>query len=286
MTMTAEGGSGPAAGLGAIPINAKVLFSYTEKVTGTSKGTGTVNITTDSMQISSSAMGMESVIKIQNGKATMLVNGQPMSIDAAGPRAAQIQQLASTKPRVVKRDPRGIETLVSGNPTSQKSWGDILVLPDHPVQVGETWEHVVTVRADVPAQFGGAPAPDLEMRFSYALKELINKKGRQIAVIEASGSGAMPAASGGLVQGMTQNFSGTANFDVGRGALISGTLNQDTSAKLNMQALAGQAPPAAQGSLPTAMKIEGTTEVKVAEAPVTPAKPAAKKAPVRRARKK
>jgi hypothetical protein len=92
LTLTPEG----AGGIGPLPIASKMSTSYTEKVAGTRQGTGTLNIKVESMLIDTNALGMASVIKMQNGKVTATMNGQPAPEGAPGLGAAK--SMVSTKP--------------------------------------------------------------------------------------------------------------------------------------------------------------------------------------------
>lgn len=279
LTISPEGG----AGLGPIPVAAKLQAVYTEKVAGTNQGTGTILVTLGSMLVDTNALGMSNVIKVQNGKVTTTVNGQPAPAGASGGLA---QGLAGSKPITLKRDPRGNVTDANGA-AAMVSGGigmTIAQLPDHPVKVGDSWDVDQKIRASVPGTPGGQAAPEIEVHFTHTLKELVSKGGKQFAIIESTGSGSTPADAPGPA--VNQNVTGTTRFDIDRGAVASGQYNMDLTMKLAAPALPGGA--AAQGA-PSSIKVDGIITMTLSELPIAPAsakKAPAKKAPAKRVRKR
>ena len=277
LTLTPEGGGGIAASLGPLPIASKMTTAYTEKVAGTRQGTGTLTIKVDSLLIDTNVMGRASVIKVQNGKTTATVDGQPAPEGALGGAANSL----STKPVTVKRDPRGLVTSESGGMPAGGAGASIAQLPDHPVKVGDSWEVVQQVAANLPGP-GGGIAPPLDVRFTHTLKEVVTKNGKQFALIESMGSGSTPADAAG--PSLNQSITGTTRFDIARGAVASGQYNMDISMKLGTAALPGGGAAGAGG--PSSVKIDGLIAMTLIETPATPAapakKPAAKKAKKRK----
>lgn len=277
LTISPEG----AAGLGPIPVTAKLQAVYTEKVAGTSQGTGTLLVTLSSMLMDTNALGMSNVVKVQNGKVTTTVNGQPAPAGAAGDMS---KSLGGNKPITLKRDARGSVTDANGA-AAMVSGGigmTIAQMPDHPVKVGDSWDVNQKIRASVPGTPGGQAAPEIEVRFTHSLKELVTKGGKQFAIIESLGSGSTPADAPGPA--VNQNVTGTTRFDIERGTVASGQYNVDLSMKIATPGLPAGA--AAQGA-PANLKVDGIIAMTLAEVPVTaPAAKAKKAAPKKRARKK
>lgn len=271
LTISPEG----AGGLGPIPFTAKLQAVYTEKVAGTNQGTGTILVTLGSMVIDTNALGLNNVVKVQSGKPTT-INGQPAPPGAGGEFA---RALASNKPLTLMRDPRGGMTDAEGSaPMPTGGIGmTIAQLPDHPVKVGDSWEVAQKIRASVPGAPGGQAAPEIEVRFTHTLKELVTKGGKQFALIESTGSGSTPTDTPGPA--VNQNITGTTRFDIDRGAVASGQYNMDLSMKVAAPALpAGAAP---QGA-PSSIKVDGIITMTLAELPVTPPAATAKKAPAKK----
>jgi hypothetical protein len=275
LTISPEG----AAGLGPIPVTAKLQAVYTEKVAGTNQGTGTLLVTLGSMLVDTNALGMSNIVKVQNGKVTTTVNGQPAP---AGSGGDMIKGLASNKPITLKRDARGGVTDANGS-AAMVTGGigmTIAQMPDHPVKVGDSWDVAQKIRASVPGTPGGQAAPEIEVHFTHTLKDLVTKGGKQFAIIESTGSGSTPADAPGPA--VNQNVTGTTRFDVARGAVASGQYNMDLSMKLATPGLPAGAP--SQGA-PSSIKVDGMIVMTLAEVPAAPA--AAKKAPAKkRARKR
>lgn len=281
LTLSPEG----AAGLGPIPVTAKMQAVYTEKVAGTNQGTGTILVSLGSMLVDTNALGMSNIVKVQNGKVTTTVNGQPAPAGASGDLA---KGLAGNKPITLRRDPHGSVTDANGA-TAMVTGGigmTIAQLPDHPVKVGDSWDITQKIRASVPGTPGGQAAPEIEVRFTHTLKDLQTQGGKQFALIESIGSGSTAADAPGPA--VSQNVTGTTRFDVARGAVASGQYNMDLSMKIATPGLpAGAAP---QGA-PASIKVDGMIAMTLTEVPLTPAstakKPAAKKpAAKKRARKR
>jgi hypothetical protein len=283
-TVTPEGGG---AGLGPMPITAKMQMLYAEKVAGERDGTGTLAWTLANMTQSYNVLGNTMVMKFANGKLANTMNGQPAP--AMGVDTAQMQaQLA--KPVMFRRTPRGEMTAVDGGTAPVGAGGlggpslSIAFLPDRPVQVGDTWETVQKVQASVPNPSAQVQIPEIEARFTHTLQRLESKDGKAFAIIESSGSGAAPEGVAGAVSG-TQNVSGTTRFDVTRGAVVSGQYTIDLGMSIPIGAGAAGAAQPPSGGVPQGMRIDGTIQMVVREevpAPVPTKKPAAKKPAAKR----
>jgi hypothetical protein len=278
LTLTPEG----AGGIGPLPITSKMVTAYSEKVAGAREGTGTITVTVNSMLIDTNALGMASVIKMQNGKITSTVNGQPAPEGAGGLGAAR--GLIATRPVTLKRDARGATVDNGGSPVANTGVGaNVAQLPDHPVKVGDSWDVVQKVRANLPGGPGGEAAPEIEVKFTHTLKEVLNAGGKQFAMIESIGTGSTPMDAPG--PSVTQNVTGTTRFDIARGAVASGKYNLDLSMKLATPGLPGGA--VGGGGSPTSVRVDGIIEMTLAEVPAAAAgkKPAPKK-PVRKSTRK
>lgn len=285
MTFTPNGGGG--GGLGPIPIGLNVLYASTEKITGTRQGTGTVAIKLNNLTLTANAMGQNQVIKMQNGKVTL--NGQPAPAGAGNP----LQQMTGSTDSVVKRDPQGNVTLVSGGGNQLAALGGggtagvFVQFSDKPVSVGEQWEVTQKVQAAVPGPLAGPAGgqlPQLEVKYTHILKQVVNKDGKRLAIITTTGAGGTPQEG---QNAMTQDVTGTSRFDIDRGVLVSGQYTINTSMRMASPQLGGAE---GQPGAPTGVQIDGMINLTVGEAPATAAKPAGKKPvgkrPVKKAAKK
>jgi hypothetical protein len=282
MTVTPEGGG---AGLGPIPMNIKIAFAQTEKVTGTRQGTGTIAVKLDSMTMGLDFVGINMVMKVLNGKATASVNGQPLKPGqpGVGGDLKSLEDLAKNV-AIVKRDPRGQITLVKGQGAGvgQVLGGASLGLaqmPDKPVKVGDSWDISQKIKPTVPGPTGSAGGgtarmADIDVQFTHTLRALEVKNGKQHAIIDSTGNGFLPETGEGPVQTMSQNFTGSTRFDVNAGAIVSGQYSVVVEATMS-QAIG--TPAGARGGGPN-MRMDGNIQVTFREAPATPAAPAKKPA--------
>lgn len=262
---------GGASAIGSIPVISKSVLAFTEKVTGTRKGTGTLSLALTSLVSNTDAFGTKVVNRFQNGKVSTSVNGAPAGQSQAA-AAAELAELK--KPAGFRRDPQGLTTPIgSGNNAFGQLFGStsftIVQLPSTPVKVGDSWETVQKIRPTVVT--GKVPflIPEIEFRYTHTLKRLDTRNGRQQALIESSGSGAPVGQEADTT--VNQSITGTTRFDIARGAVVSSQYN----------ILLGMSIPLPPGAVPAGadapngVRIDGTIDVVVAE---VPAAVAAKKA--------
>ena len=283
LTISPEGGGG--GGLGPIPLALTITTYYTEKVTGTNQGTGTLSTQLSTMNMVYNVFGTNAEMRYANGKVTSLVNGQPSPQAAGAPGMERLAQLR--KPVVVHKDPRGGVSMVTQGAAGTASPGvgelfgganvSVMTLPDHPVKVGDSWETTQQIQPNIPVPNGGASAvPMVEIKFTHTLKSLGTRNGKVYALIDSTGSGASPeGAPGGSVN---ENFTGTTRFDVARGAVASGKYNVEVSIKLPAATLGAVPPAGAPGAAaaPPNMRIDGSIQMVLMEAAPPAAKAGAK----------
>jgi hypothetical protein len=256
----------------------KTEMLYSEKVTGTSAGTGTLAWKLEGMSMNFNILGTNYGMTRKNGKWVSTLNGQPAPPGMAGPGAGAAPSMQTSA--TIKRGPRG-ET--SGPGGAAVSAGQLLggaalsssLLPDSPVKVGVSWETTQMVSPNVPGPAGAAaPAPPIEVKFTHTLKELQRRGSNVHALIESVGSGTAPEGTAG--SSASQSIMGTSRFDLTRGALVGGQYQVDLSVKAPLAALSG----GAAGGAGQTLNIDGTlkmTLVEAAPAPAKPAKPAPRK---------
>lgn len=290
VTVTPESGAG--AGFVIPPIAVNTQYVYTEKVAGEKEGTGTLSLAMTGMLMTTSVMGMDTVIKLVNGKTTATINGQPAA--GMGPGMGMLQNLFNSKPVTLKRDARGNAAagLAGANPGQLFGMAAMIgvSLPEGPVKVGDTWESTRRTAPSLPGPLAGsASAPDVEMKFTHSLQAVEVKNGKQFAIIESTGSPAPPIAAPGesTVDAANQSISTTTRFDVARGVLVSSRSSIEFSMRIGAPTLPGG--PAPSGAAPAAgqsLRVDGTIDLTVTELPTPPARPAAAQARRRPARKK
>ncbi|MGV3723822.1 MAG: hypothetical protein ACO1SX_23230 [Actinomycetota bacterium] len=275
LTVTPDGG-----GIGPLPISSKITTLYTEKVTGTRAGTGTLSARVDSFLVDTDALGNRLVGRLVKGKLTYTVNGQPAPEGGIG--AALSSGAEMSKPLTLKRNPLGVVT-EGGSPNAGGAGpGNTLAqFPERPLKVGDTWETSQPMGAGFAnGPLGGAGAA-LQATFTHTLKSLVTKDKRVFAMIESIG--ATTPMEGEAGPAIKQNISGISRFDVERGVLVGGQYSLDLSMKVGAPALLGGAGGGpAEGAAPPNMKVDGITSLTIQEIPNTPAKPAAKKPAVKK----
>jgi hypothetical protein len=295
MDMSLSMGGG---GLGPIPITMKMLMAYTEKVLGSRAGTGTLALKMDTMAMSFNAMGQQGSIKSQNGKVTTSFPGAPGGAGAMGgmpgANAEQFRALTAGKPVVLRRSALGATTgteALAGLPT--QSFGgagqSVVLLPDHPVRVGESWESSTTIRPGMggPLPPGVAPAGEVTIQMTHTLKAIQPRNGHRHAIIETVGTTSTGgAAAGGEAPSFNQEIQGTTRFDLDRGAIVGAQYEGMMSMGMTLPSggPGGADGPAAPGALAGGrMQIDGQLKLTLVEvpAPKAPARPA-KRRPARR----
>ena len=301
-------------GLGALPIASKMTYVYSEKVAGVKDNAATLAVKIESIASDTNVMGNSVQFRVANGKLSMTANGQPVNPEQLGPRAERLKQLTSTEAVMLRRSPQGDIAILQGNPTGPGQLlgaaSPVLVrFPDNPIRVGDSWEVEQTLQPSLPAPgVGNVPAGEFQFKFTHTLKSLDRVNGRQVAVIESAGVGTVPeGAAAGPLKDVQQNLVGTTRFDLGRGAVLSGSYTMDMAMRVDMPGAPGgpgqgapaappapprvegqPVPPDPSGPQPAApmgsFKMSGQIQVDLAEVPAAVVKPTrapAKKAPVR-----
>jgi len=276
MTVTPEGG-----GIGPIPVSSKVATIYSEKVTGTREGTGTLAAKFETFQVDADLLGNALAGRMVNGKLKYTINGQPAPEGGVG--AALAAGADVTRVLTLKRSALGAITEGAGPNAGGTGPGNTLVqFPEHPVKVGDSWETTQPVGSGIAS--GPVGAAVQQAKFTHTLKSLVTKDKRLFALVESLGASISPEDPTAPV--IKVNISGTTRIDVERGVLVGGQYSIDTSGKIGTAGFPGAGGGApADGAAAPSMKLDGITTLTVQEVPATAApaakKPAAKK-PVRK----
>jgi len=291
MTLTIDAGAGSS--FGPVPLGLNQTFAFSEKVTGTRQGAGTLIVALESLTLTSDVMGQKAVIKLQNGKVTSSLTGQNVGGAIPGANAKMLEEMIQTKPTTIRRGPTGstisgeapvpgMGSMLGGN-----SIASLIQLPESPVKIGDSWEtkQLIVPQVSGPlAAAGGIPA--VEMKLTHTLRDVVSKGGKRLAIIDTSGVGTpQTAGGGGPAPVLNQSFVGNTRFDVGRGAITSGQYTVEMDLKMPLPQLARPgAAPGGQGAAPTpgGLQIQGAYTIKLAEGAATPAK----KTPAKARRKK
>jgi len=208
------------------PMNMQMMFGGKGNAAATAKvvkkdayGGARLSVRLDNLGAAVDAMGQKIQMSFQKGKFSMSVNGQPMSKEKmpnmAGKQAIPFLQ----KPIEVKIGKRGqlMDIVVPG---MEKEWKQMMaqvkqmyggmdpmtlmrqtqiLLPDHPIAVGEGWNQHV----EVP--LAGGPPVVVDMNFTLDNLETVN--GKQIATLGVTGRQTMTNMDLGAMmkQGMAQS---------------------------------------------------------------------------------
>lgn len=261
-----------------VPVSAKGVVAMTARVIKQDAYGGTrLRVSMDSASVNVDVMGHKIQMALNNGKLTTLADGQkttPQKLpNLPGGQAIPFVQ----KPMEVKIGKRGqiMDIVVPGfekewkqmmeqvkkmsggmDPMTIMRQGQIL-LPDHPIGVGEGWNH----HLEVPLA-GGAP---MVMDMNFTLDSLETVNGKQIATLGVTGRETMTNIDLGTMmkQGMAQGgaqmpqippisgrmngefgISGKARFDVTAGTVDRYDFRVDINFSMNgtMPSPSGQQP--------------------------------------------
>lgn len=239
-----------------IPLPMNMDTVATQKVTAVeANGAATLTVTVESMKTTTNLLGQEMVIDA--GPKGVTLNGQPMDASAmpAGTGTAIAQVVG--RPFTMRLSPQGqlieAETRsgaappasVPGLNTNQVVGGNgFLLLPDHPVRVGESWQ------ARLPVQFplGAGAATEMQMTATSTLKSINTQGGRRVATIETKGQLGPTQAAGSSGKPL-QAYAATSLFDVDQGELLRSTAKVDLN--VDLSSLGRGAPAAGPGPTPT-----------------------------------
>jgi len=204
---------------GQMPLNGTVDGSYTIKTTSVSdQGVAAQQTTLGRMEVAMDLMGMPTTMVMENGQATVTVNGQPMELpkDMPGMSAfgAPIKTKVDTRGRVLDVDLSALGDLGSGFDPSMIQEINIL-FPDGAVSPGQTWSNVTKLPLKIKGQ-------SLELRISYAytFAGVEQYQGKDVARINFKGDGGLASQPGGAFDRIKQAFSGYELFDYNAGRAV------------------------------------------------------------------
>ncbi|MBI3911225.1 MAG: hypothetical protein HY320_09865 [Armatimonadetes bacterium] len=297
MAVSIEGG--PAGAPNQMPITMSGEASMLQHVSTVAKdGTGTVAASLDALKILMDLMGNSMVMRYQNGKFSMSMNGQNMPMPPGGagaPGMPGMDPKLLRQPFTMRISRLGkilsvkgpASTVMSSFPgtgqTGMGAGGFALQLPDHPLQVGEAWEE--TQQMNIPigppgAGLGRGVSMNMEMRAIHTLRKIIAKGMRRLAVIDTDASISVPESAGAgpiSITNMNTNVTGVTYFDIGRGEISSSKHDVNLSLAMGMDpgALGGQG----AGGQNASFSLDGSFNVTVTNTPVTaaPAKSAVRR---------
>lgn len=263
-TIQMEGGGQPGAPAGAgspqmsvsVNISADLQMGHAIKALAPGGAADVLTRVNDGeVRFNSPMAGGEQVVHVKNGQVTM-GDGEPQpgSQGQQGTQQAQMllqgllggekeMRVASTG-KVVSGQAAAsgsMQTLGQGTGLISQGTGGygLLVLPSRPVKPGDTWTDIQTVPG--AAGKNGAKGKPTTITTHYTFKELRERDGHKIAVIEQTSSVAMPPGGAGpmgmQVQRMKQEMHGTTEFDIDAGEVASGnyTLTTDSATTMSMQ---------------------------------------------------
>lgn len=295
------GGAGLAAG--GFPMEMDMVMEMHQRIKEVAAdGTATVAQQLQSMTMNNKIMGMLMVAKFEGGKFSMLMNGQPMQmpqgqgVNPAEAMKRAIDMKISRRGQVIGMEGAAREALqklfqgaqVSHAFGSGTMGAGMLVLPEAPLKVGQSWEEKSLMRLPAPALpgAGAAAAPPTEV--NYVVQNTLSKwepgaggTGR-FAVITTRSEATMPEmtitapkgaqkananAPGGFAMTMRdfkQTINGTVRFDPEAGVVRDGDYKMNLGMKMEMPfgAPPGADAPAA-GAKPM-MAMSGDLTIKVA----------------------
>lgn len=259
-----------AAAANPVPVMVRSVVAFSEKVMGTRKGTGTLQMPISSLVTTQEVAIIKAVVKYQNGKLTASVNGKPQPLSANSAGLAELKKAA-----VLRRDPQGKVTPVGkGSDAIGQLFGSssytLVQFPDKPVSVGDSWETVERIRPSVVGKRVPFVIPEIEFKYTHTFKGIQEKNGRKTALIETSGSGSTVGAEGGENM-LNQSVTGTTRFDIARGVVVSSQHNVILSLLLGVPSGGAAAQPGG------ALRLDGSMDVVVTEAAGKPAAAGAKK---------
>lgn len=195
-----------------MPLNGTVDGGYTIKTTSVSdQGVAAQETTLGRMQVSMDLMGLSTLIIIENGQASVTVNGQPMELpkDLPGMSAfgAPIKTKVDARGRVLKVDLSALGDLGSGFDPSVIQEINIL-FPEAAVSPGQTWSNLIKLPLKIKDQ-----ALELRISYTYTLVGIEQYQGRDVARINFKGDGGIASKPGGAFDRMKQTFAGYELFD-------------------------------------------------------------------------
>jgi hypothetical protein len=260
-----------------VPAKINTTMVGTRKVAEvTPAGEGVLSVTLDTAEMNASAIGLNIVVRGSNGKLTATLNDQALPAENLGPLLMGIDQVFG-KSFSLRMAPSGqLVDLKAGaegalGPLSglglQQMFSGVVVLPDHPVNPGDSWETKTSVA--LPAR-GGKPV-EVRTQTSNTLKSLAMKGGHQIATIETKGKPALAGEGAPDPAKFKLSFTTTSHFDVTEGQSLDAVMLWDVA----MDTEAIQGPP---GDTPPVVTLPGTSLTGKMKLVIGPAPPPGKPA--------
>ena len=201
----------------AMPLSVAIDGGMTVKTSAvTAAGVASQQTTMDHMNVSSSAMGIETQMTIEGGKTTILVNGQPMEMPQGMPGmdflAKPIKAKIDTRGRVVSLDMGGLNEMLGGFDPSTLSQMSV-AFPEGAAAPGQSW----STSSKVPIKVMGQ-GMELALNFTYTFVGMETYKGIDVARIDIKGTSQMRGtAANASLQNMKQTFNGYDYFDTAAG---------------------------------------------------------------------
>jgi hypothetical protein len=285
---------------GGIPMDMKMTMEAWQRVKEVAPdGSATVTQQLQAMNMTNTVMGMNVVLKLEDGKMSMTMNGQPFPLQPGG-QGADMAALMS-KGVDIRLTPRGqmieltgaareaVARMFQGSNISAMFGGGtlgagMLIMPESPVKPGESWTDKQLLRVPVQGGLGGPGGAQAQlMQVDYSVENTCSRiegdGDKRTAVIATKAKATIPetklefqadpknAGAAGLpvtIRSFTQNINGTVNFDLAAGYIRSGDYTVDMGMKMDLPF----APPggAADGAKPQ-VAMDGKMTMKVALLP-------------------
>jgi hypothetical protein len=262
------GGAGSPLAAGGFPMEMDLTLEMHQRIKEVAAdGTASVAQQVKSMAMNNKVMGQQMSSKFEGGKFTMLMNGQPMNLppgQAGNPgealnrtvemkisRRGQVHGLEGAAREALSRVFQGAYV---GHAFGTGTMGaGMVVLPDAPVKMGQSWEDKQIVRLPAPGMpgggGGGAPV-EVNYRVQNTLTKVEPAAGGagRLAVIATRAESTMPAMKvtppnaanppeGALSMTMRdfkQTVNGTVRFDPDLGIVRDGDYKVGLAVKMEM----------------------------------------------------
>jgi hypothetical protein len=299
--LPALGGAPGAPPQGGFPMETKMTMETTQRVKEVAPdGSATVTQRLLTMNMTNNVMGRQAVVKMEDGKMSMTLDGQAMPLQGAG-QSAELATLM-TKGVDIRLTPRGqmielagaareaVARMFQGSGVSVlfgsgTLGAGMLILPESAVKSGGSWNDKQLLRIPIqgglggPAGGGASQLMEVDYDVQHTVSRIEGQGDRRTAVITTKGAATVPetklktpaqpnnATPGSLpitIRAFTQKIDGKANFDLNAGYIRDGDYTLDLGMKMDLPF----APPAgAADAAKPQMTMNGKMAVKVALLP-------------------
>jgi hypothetical protein len=288
---------------GGFPMELQMTMDLVQRVKEVAPdGSATLTQQLETMNMTNKVMGQQMLSKFENGKFTMMMNGQPMQMppgargDSMNMAGKPVDLKITRRGQVLAVEGAGREALArmfQGTNLGQvfgagTPGAGMTILPEAPVKVGQSWDDKQLVNLPVPLPGPPGAAPTM-LQINYAvqntLARLEGEGADRVAVISTKADVTMPETKLSVpadpqkpeapalalaFRDFNQKVDATIRFDPEAGLVRSGDYNVNLGMKMDLPF----APPggAAGGAKPQ-MAMDGKVTMKVALLPEGKAAP-------------